>query len=559
MRRLAVFPLVVLLALVGPIAARAEDPPADPTADPAGSGATPADPGLDPDAPGGAAPMLHGKLELSIRDAVEMGLKNNLDVEVARYDPPIFWEDFRAAWGAYDPLAFGDLAWNSIETPVATQLQTSNQLIERTLTADLGLAGKLPWVNATYGVTYTGDRLKTTSSINSLSPEFTTTLLFTMSVPLLKNLIWDQDWTRVKQTRIGFDESTEGFRKQVMDTVQEIENSYWDLVAQEEQLRVAQKSVETAQALLKQVETQYEVGVVSRVDVTEAKAGLAQRQYDQIVAENLYRTVMDVLANRVLGRGLRPGSRLEIEPTDRPGDYVAYQIDTEAAVQKAFENRPELAAQRQEIERRVIETKYRNNQKLPELNVEGSFGYQGLAGKTNSAPSIFGGPRPPVTSVGRSYWSADDDFFQGNGSKIKTIKGILSIPLFNQAARHQATRAEIDLRRSRSRLAQIQQGIILEVRKAARDLQSAQEGIEASERARVAAEEQLRAERIRLEQGESTPFDVLQREENLVRAESGHINAIRVYRKSIVDLDRSQGTILKARNVVLDSDLTSMR
>jgi outer membrane protein TolC len=98
----------------------------------------------------------------------------------------------------------------------------------------------------------------------------------------------------------------------------------------------------------------------------------------------------------------------------------------------------------------------------------------------------------------------------------------------------------------------LRQGIILEVRDAARNLESAQEGIEAAERQRIASQEQLRAERIRLEQGESTPFDVLLRERDLVDAEVNKIDALRVYRNSVTDLDRRQGTILRTRNILID-------
>ena len=97
-----------------------------------------------------------------------------------------------------------------------------------------------------------------------------------------------------------------------------------------------------------------------------------------------------------------------------------------------------------------------------------------------------------------------------------------------------------------------EQRIILEVRKAVRDLESAQEGIEAARRASAAAAEQLRAERIRLEYGESTPFDVLLREEDFVEAESREINAYQLYRTSVTGLDRAQGTILSNRNIVIE-------
>ncbi len=98
----------------------------------------------------------------------------------------------------------------------------------------------------------------------------------------------------------------------------------------------------------------------------------------------------------------------------------------------------------------------------------------------------------------------------------------------------------------------LEQNIILEVRKAVRDLASSQEGIEAARRASEASAEQLRAERIRLEYGESTPFDVLQREEDFVQAESREIDALQLYRVSVTGLHRAEGSILQNRNIAID-------
>jgi outer membrane protein TolC len=79
--------------------------------------------------------------------------------------------------------------------------------------------------------------------------------------------------------------------------------------------------------------------------------------------------------------------------------------------------------------------------------------------------------------------------------------------------------------------------------------------VQAAERAVAASAEQLRAERIRLEHGESTPFDVLLREENLVTAESQRIAALRVYHGQVTALDRAQGTLLEDRSIVLEDAL----
>ncbi|MCH2410822.1 TolC family protein, partial [Myxococcota bacterium] len=127
-----------------------------------------------------------------------------------------------------------------------------------------------------------------------------------------------------------------------------------------------------------------------------------------------------------------------------------------------------------------------------------------------------------------------------------------SVPLGNVKARSTVRSRALELRRAKTRLKRLEQAIILEARTAIRDLQSAREGIKAAERRRLAAEEQLRAEEVRLEYGESTPFDALQRERDLVEAESQKISALQRYRESIATLDAAQGTILEDRNILIE-------
>ncbi|MBW2230726.1 MAG: TolC family protein, partial [Deltaproteobacteria bacterium] len=112
--------------------------------------------------------------------------------------------------------------------------------------------------------------------------------------------------------------------------------------------------------------------------------------------------------------------------------------------------------------------------------------------------------------------------------------------------------SRIELRRANSQVTRLRQDIIVSVRRAARGLLAAAQGVQAAERRRVAAAEQLRAETIRLEHGESTPFDVLQRDRDLVEAESQKIEALRAYRISQATLEREQGTILEDRNISIE-------
>ncbi len=157
-------------------------------------------------------------------------------------------------------------------------------------------------------------------------------------------------------------------------------------------------------------------------------------------------------------------------------------------------------------------------------------------------------PRIPEGNFGNTL----DDFLTNDSADQFTARAVLTIPIPNTAARSQVSQGELTLRRAIADKRRLEQDIILEVRKAVRDLESSQEGIEAAQRASEASAEQLRAEKIRLEYGESTPFDVLLREEDFVEAESREIDAIRLYRTSVTGLSRAQGSILANRNIAID-------
>jgi outer membrane protein TolC len=185
---------------------------------------------------------------------------------------------------------------------------------------------------------------------------------------------------------------------------------------------------------------------------------------------------------------------------------------------------------------------------LPQVDLEMQYGFVGISGDGNSSLNPAFGTIPGDSS----YADSTKDFFKSDGSDNYGVQAVFSIPIPNTAARKRVTRSQLELRRSKTRRIFLEQRIILEVRAAARLLLASAQGIDAAERSRLASEEQLRAERIRLEHGESTPFEVLQRESDLVEAESKKIDALQAYRIAEVGLERSQGTILEFHDVVVD-------
>ena len=486
---------------------------------------------------------------LSVHEAVALSIRNNLDVEVERFAPEIAETESDGAWGAYDPTILADFAYDVRKSPNTFTLNSAAANIDRTRGGGVGIEQLIPYLGASLDLRFDSSKNTTTSTIQSRDPQYDSSFFMTAKIPLARNLIWNQPWTNVKISELAYHASEESFRTALMDNVRTTVDSYWNLVATRDQVRVAQKSLETSRALLAQTETQYEVGVVSRVEVVEAEAGVADREFELIRTANVFRNAQDELIDLVLGRKLSALTSLQFVPTEDPESYEVPNVNIERSVQRAFRHRPELAFADKEIEQSEVDLRFAKNQRLPQLDAEVRYGFVGISGDGN--PDLdprFGAPPPDA-----SYSDSTKDFFKSDGSDNLLVQATFSIPFPNTTARKRALRSELELRRAKTRRLRLEQTIILEVRRAARLLMASAQGIDAAERRRVAAVEQLRAERIRLEHGESTPFEVLQRESDLVGAESQKIGALQTYRSAEIGLERAQGTILASRNVVVES------
>ena len=485
---------------------------------------------------------------LSLGEAVALGIRNSLDIEVERFAPLIAETRREGAWGAYNPLLSADATYNVTKSPNTFALNDVSANRNRVQGGGVGIEQLIPYLGSTIGLEFRQTDTVTRSAIQALDPQFDASFFVTARVPVARNLIWNEAWTNVKRTGLASAGSNFSFRESVMNTVQATVTRYWNLVAARDRVRVAQKSLETARALLEQTETQFEVGVVSRVEVVESEAGVAERESDLIRDANSYRNAQDQLIDIVLGSDLSVSMDLEFFPTEDPSAYQVRDVNLSSAIQEAFLKRPELKIAENEIEQRELELKFAKNQRLPQLDANIRFGFVGIAGRGNGGLSpAFGDP--PGTS---SRADASRDFFTGEGSDNLSVTGNFSIPIPNTAARKGVQRGKFELRRAESLRRRSEQVIILEVRDAARTLLSSAQGIDAAERRRLSAAEQLRAQRIRLEHGESTPFEVLQREERLVEAENLQIIALQTYRTAEAALDRAQGTILEVYAVEIE-------
>ena len=498
-----------------------------------------------------AEDFLGRKSGLTLHDAVYLALQSNLSLRVARTRPAIAEEVVQEAKGAFDPTLSAEYGFEHRETPVATALQGDAGLIE----ADQwdykgGIFGILP-----FGLSYSSNlnqtRLDSDSRIVSLEPEWRSNWWNEIRLPIMKDLIYNEANVAVMRTRIARNISDEEFRRELLDLVAEVENAYWALTAERARQRVEHKSVETARDLLEQTRVRYDVGVVSKVLVVQAEAGVAEREVAEIRANNRAETAQDELLNLTLAPTAEGFASTEMVPEEPT--YIEYSVNLDVALEKAMELRPELGSARGQVEDAEVQLAQAENQRLPTVDLVGSYSMNGLAGSAKDASDILPGATPPNDQGGsRDTFS---DYFRGDGAKGWAAGGVVEIPFPNTTARATVRKRQIEVRRARTELRRTEQQITLGVRKAVRLLLSAIDAVEAAERRRIAQEETLRAEQEKLRLGDSTPHDVLQFEEDLVEAEREKILALQAYLVAITGVERSQGTLLEARGISVANEM----
>jgi HAE1 family hydrophobic/amphiphilic exporter-1 len=492
---------------------------------------------------------------LSVRDAVFLALQNNLDLQVARTEPAIAEQGVRQARGAFDPVLFASYRFNHDETPVVSALQKGGAaLVEEDEWNYTGGIGGIAPLGLNYQSTVNQRRFDSDSSIVSLEPEWRSQWKSEITLPLLKDFIHNEANVTVKRSRVARNISNEDFRRRLIDLVAQVESAYWELAAARAGQRVEQKSLHTAQDLLEQTRVQYDVGVVSKVLVTQAEAGVAEREVDAIIADNRAENAQDALLNLVLAPGAAGFASTVLLPKDPA--FIAYSVDLSEALEKARSLRPELEQAKQQVKDTEIQLAFAENQRLPRLDVTGSYQFDGLAGSGKDPADVLGCPPAcnPLPDLGSSS-STFDRYFRGDGAHGWSVGANVEIPFPNTTARARVAQRRIELRRATTDLHRVEQQVILEVRDAVRLLRSAillrstLDALDAAERRVAAQEETLRAEQGKLRLGDSTPHDVLEFEEDLVEAERQQILALQRYRNAITAVERSQSTLLETRSI----------
>ena len=480
---------------------------------------------------------------LSLDEAVALAVANNQDLNVSVNTAEASRYVLFSNMGIFDPLAEASLLRSHTETPATSQLVGAN-VSTRDATDFSTRITQLAPTGGVFSLGLAVDRTSQNSTFFFVNPAYTSGLTFSFSQPLLRNFGRDSTTWLIRTSRNSRDASYQTFVRSVQGTVNAVEQAYWDLIYALRNLEVKKEARTLSAELNRITKIKIDVGSLAPIDIVQTEVGIATAEQEIIIAEGLIGDAQDRL-KRLLN--FDPAKwATPIVPTD---ELRAEQpaVAVEDGLKRALVERPEILATQYNVDSDRIRYEFWRNQTRPALDLVGSYGYSGLGGTTTLRDEMGNIISRTRGDVGDSLQQITDRDF-----KNWSIGLNFSYPILNRRARGQRGAALYTWEASKASLNALEQNILLEVRAAARDIETARRSTVAAQKARGLAERNLDAERKKFENGMTTSFQVLQITNDLSAARTIELQSLAVYRKALSSYHYAVADILEWKGIKIE-------
>jgi outer membrane protein len=560
--------------------------------------------------------MRDGKIYLSIDDAIALALENNLDLEIARYNLNIAAADLlRAKSGAnilgvntgivqntpgggvgglggtvgsgtggttvaaggagsgtlglvsstlgigstitsFDPELTGNLQLDKNNTESVSVFSPVPVVAQNTYTADFGYTQGFSWGGALTGA-FNNTHLTTNNPTSLLTPQLGSNFQFRFTQNLLQGFGFLPNTRFIRIAKNNREISDVAFRLQVITTVDQVENMYWDLVYAYENVRVQQEALNYTQKALEDAKRQAQVGTVPPIQVVSAQSTAATSQQNLIVAQNNLQ-LQQLLMKNALSRSIEDPILAEADVIPTSVSLIPQQeqvIPIQDLIDDALRHRAELVETRIDLNSRDINNKAVRNSMLPTLQAFAYYGGSGVGGDVNPAvppcSATSGNFCLDPTKAPPPFQTANSVGYDGTLHQLVNAtapdKGLgltLTIPLRNRLAQSNQVRAQLEYRQAQVRQHQLENQVRIEVRNAQFDVKQNRAAVQAAQSAVDLARQTIDADQQKLKVGLTTQTAILQDAATLTTGESNLVSAKAAYEKSRIELDRATGLLL---------------
>ena len=485
-----------------------------------------------------AQPPAAEVVRLTRDEVVRMAIANNPTLAAKRFDPAISAERVAAARSAFVPTLSTALLRNSQTTPSTNLFSGDAASQTRYWSGGATLGQLLPWGGGAYDVSFNSARTTTTNPLTTFTPSLTSSIEAVFSQPLLRNFKTDSARAQLDLTLRNREIADLRLQESVLRTSSDAETAYWSLVSARAAVAVQQRSLDLASELERTNRARVDVGQSPPLDLVTARAEVAQRRENLIVARTAALQAEDVLRALIFEPARNDFWTARLEPADAvPPAGSAPDVD--AAVRRALTERPDIAEARKQIQIGDTNVMLSKNQTLPDLRVQATYATNGLGGsrliRTGGFPgTIVGTENTSFGTVLGQILTADFPTW--------TLGFTLSYPIGKSAEEANHARARLERDQATARLRSVELAAVREVRDAALRLEQNRQRIETAQLGRDLAEQRLDAEQKRFEVGMSTSFLVIQAQRDLAVARNNELQASLDYQLAVIAFEAAQRT-----------------
>lgn len=503
---------------------------------------------------------------LTLQEALEAALNNNLDVEVIRKTSRMAEFDLKAARGFYEPRLTGQAAYEratipniSFFTPTITSVTTNN------LIGNAALQYQAPAFGTQFNARFNNTRAATDNPISIISPQYNSSFTFEMIQPLFRGRKFDQARRAIEIAKRNLTLTDTQFRQRSMDVVQQVEKAYWDLTYALRNLQVQKDAVKDAKDQLDHNRRLVNEGQLAPIDIVAAETQVAnyeQAVYDALntvnASENVLKTLISPNKNDAIwAEALTPVDSVVVKTPD---------TTLVEALDAAEKNRPELEVNQAQKDVNAIDQRYYREMKKPQIDLTASYTSAGVGGSLNpgfSNPLLRNCLADPTTADCVAAQQAQQSLLRSVGGSGTALSDIFvnkyptyrvgvqfNLPLFgDRTNKANLGRSIVEGERIDVQRQQIEQNIQVEVRNALQAIRTAEARLRAASVARENSEKQYESEQRKLDAGQSDTYKVLERQTALTVARSNELRFRIELNKSIADLKRATGHSLIDNNI----------
>ena len=458
--------------------------------------------------------------EVNLQSCVGQALGRNFTVRIQQFSVLSSEDNVAIQQAAFEPT-FGFTGGRQV-TSTATNEQALGQAAYSSFDSGTFSVNDTLITGGTVSASYQLLRSDYNPAYFTPNPAWASTASISVAQPLLQGAGTDYNRAAIESAKLGVTISNLNFKSTVLTIIFNVETTYYNLLYQREQYKVQQDTLRQAQQLLDENTQKRQTGVLTDLDVMNARAGVATAKNQLILDEQAVHNSEDQLLQLLGDREFK-----SVVGTVAFPSVGEPEVSFARSYKLARENGPNLAVAQATIDQFKLQALKAKRNTLPLLNVNGGLGYNSYA-----------------ATAGQSLTGAWNGYNWNAGVTV-------SVPWGMHANRALYRQAEDAVRSQQVAYDQADQNLVVQVRAAVRAVDTSIASVRSSAEETQFAEKAYELQKAEFDAGLATSYLVLQAQNTLETARVSELQAKVSLLLAVADLRFLEGSSLQLYRINL--------